>query len=307
LTFFALQLETAMSKSIESILIVGAGWIGRQIAAQCASHGLLVTIWDKQADVGIDAVHWAIAHASKLSQEGLWVPDASRLCEQRIRAVANLDQVSENIDLALECVTEQSSAKRRALSELSARFDQTTIIASNSSYFTPSMLSKYVAYPERFCHFHFHAPIWLATIVDIAPGPEAAPEILERLKKLAIRIGQTPIVQTVENPGYIFNALLQNLLSSSLDLAQRGVAIPADIDLSWKTVTGMRVGPFGMMDWIGIDLIQQVLTNARWLGDYEKTQKLIDYLQPWIDRGELGVKSGQGFFQYKSTETESNG
>lgn len=296
-----------MSKSIESILIVGAGWIGRQIAAQCAVHGLSVTILDKQAEVGLDAVRWAINHASKRSQDGIWGKNAAELCQENIRAAETLDQVSKKIDLAFECVTEQSSAKRRALGDLSAKFELPTIIASNSSYFTPSMLSKYVSQPERFCHFHFHAPIWLATVVDIVPGPEASPDILERLKELAIRIGQTPIVQTVENPGYIFNALLQNLLSSSLDLARRGVATPSDIELSWKTVTGMRVGPFGMMDWIGIDLIHQVLTNSRWNGDYDEAQKLVEYLQPWIDRGDLGVKTGQGFFQYDSSEMETNG
>lgn len=296
-----------MTQSIESILVVGAGWIGRQIAAQCASHGLSVTILDKNASIGVDAVRWAIQHAAKRSAEGVWSMQASTICQEKIRSIEKLEDLTEQIDVAIECVPEQSSAKRRALAEISKKLPPTTIIASNSSYFTPSMLSKYVDQPERFCHFHFHAPIWLATIVDIVPGPQSTPDLVERMKKLAVRIGQTPIVQTIENPGYIFNALLQNLLSSSLDLAQRGVAVPADIELSWKTVTGMRVGPFGMMDWIGIDLIQQVLNNSRWHGDYHQAQKLVDYLQPWIDRGELGVKSGRGFFQYDTSEMESNG
>jgi 3-hydroxybutyryl-CoA dehydrogenase len=160
------------------------------------------------------------------------------------------------------------------------------------------MLSKFVKHPERFAHLHFHSPVWTATIVDIVPGPQTSAEVAERLRALAIQIGQTPIVQTVENPGYIFNWILQAMLKSSLELVERKVATPADIEMSWKKITGMQLGPFGMMDLIGIDLIHQVLSNARWMGDYDETQKLIDVLQPWLDRGELGVKSGQGFFDY---------
>jgi 3-hydroxybutyryl-CoA dehydrogenase len=166
------------------------------------------------------------------------------------------------------------------------------------------MLNKFVAHPERFAHFHFHLPVWRATVVDIVPGPDALPDVSERLRMLALKIGQTPIIQTVENPGYIFNWILQSMLRSSLELVERQVATPDDIETSWKTITGMQTGPFGMMDLIGIDLIHQVLSNARWSGDYEETQKLIDFLQPWLDRGELGVKTGQGFFNYSSGETK---
>ncbi len=146
-----------------------------------------------------------------------------------------------------------------------------TIIASNSSYFVPSMLTRFVSQPQRFAHLHFHSPVWRATIVDIVPGPETDPAIVSRLHDFASAIGQTPIVQSVEKPGYIFNWLLQATLKASLELVDRRVASPENIDLAWTRITGMERGPFGMMDLIGIDLIHQVLSNARWLGDYDGT------------------------------------
>ncbi len=84
-----------MTQSIESILVVGAGWIGRQVAAQCAAHGLSVTILDKNASIGVEAVRWAIQHAAKQSAEGVWSMEASALCQAKIRSIEKLEDLTE--------------------------------------------------------------------------------------------------------------------------------------------------------------------------------------------------------------------
>ena len=293
-----------MQPLISSVLIIGAGWNGRQVAAQCAAHGIRTYLADARHDAAMESIPWSVGYVAERVAERVWPEQSIDKCRDLLIAIEMSDIGSLDIDLAIECVHEQVSSKRRVLREISAILPETTIVASNSSYFTPSMLSKFVEHPQRFAHIHFHSPVWTATIVDIVLGPDADPEILERLRKFAKRIGQTPIVQSVENPGYIFNWILQAMLKSSLELVDRKVASPEDIELSWKKITGMSVGPFGLMDLIGIDLIHQVLSNARWLGDYDETQKLIDILQPWLDRGQLGVKSGQGFFDYSPNESK---
>jgi len=290
-----------MANPIASVLIVGAGWNGRQIAAQCVAHGVRAFLTDNREETTQASLMWVSDHVAAMVAEGKWPSPSIDWCRELLSSIQSGDLGNLEVDLAIECVHEQISSKRRVLRDLSETLPASTVIASNSSYFTPSMLSKFVKHPQRFAHLHFHSPVWTATVVDIVPGPEASPDVLERLRELAIQIGQTPIVQTVENPGYIFNWVLQAMLKSSLELVERQVATPEDIEMSWKKITGMQLGPFGMMDLIGIDLIHQVLSNARWLGDYDETQKLIDILQPWLDRGELGVKTGQGFFDYTST------
>lgn len=293
-----------MQPLISSVLIIGAGWNGRQVAAQCAAHGIRTFLADALHDAAMESIPWSVGYVAERVAEKVWPEQSIDKCRDLLMAIEMSDIGSLDIHLAIECVHEQVSSKRRVLREISAILPESTIVASNSSYFTPSMLSKFVEHPQRFAHIHFHSPVWTATIVDIVLGPNANPEILERLRKFAKQIGQTPIVQTVENPGYIFNWILQAMLKSSLELVDRKVASPEDIELSWKKITGMSVGPFGLMDLIGIDLIHQVLSNARWMGDYDETQKLIDILQPWLDRGQLGVKSGQGFFDYSSNESK---
>jgi len=291
-----------MQTPISSVLVVGAGWNGRQVAAQCAAHGIRTYLADCRHEVTLEAVRWSSGYVSERVAERTWPEETIEKCRDLLVATEMSDIGGLSVDLAIECVHEQVSSKRRILRDLSALLPESTVIASNSSYFTPSMLSKFVEHPQRFAHFHFHSPVWSASIVDIILGPEANPQLSPRLEMLAKQIGQTPIVQTVENPGYIFNWILQGMLKSSLELVDRQVATPENIELSWKKITGMSVGPFGLMDLIGIDLIHQVLSNARWLGNYDETQKLIDILQPWLDRGELGVKTGQGFFDYSSSE-----
>lgn len=293
-----------MQPLISSVLVIGAGWNGRQVAAQCAAHGIRTYLADARHDAAMESIPWAVGYVAERVAERVWPEQSIDKCRDLLIAIEMSDIGVLDIDLAIECVHEQVSSKRRVLREISAILPKSTIVASNSSYFTPSMLSKFVDHPQRFAHIHFHSPVWTATIVDIVLGPDAQPEILERLRTFAEQIGQTPIVQSVENPGYIFNWILQAMLKSSLELVDRKVASPEDIELSWKKITGMSVGPFGLMDLIGIDLIHQVLSNARWLGDYDETQKLIDILQPWLDRGQLGVKSGQGFFDYSSNESK---
>ena len=292
--------ETAISTSppIQRALIIGAGWTGRQIAGQMASHGLDVSLVDRDASALDVSRTWILDQRESFVEQGYW-PDVSHdQLANRINTANDIDGVAGKFDLVIESVSEQFSLKRRIIKSYSERFPSPTIIASNSSYFTPSMMQPHVISPERFANFHFHVPVWRATLVDIASGPMTDDATVQRLVDLSIRIGQTPLVQRIENPGYVFNWMLKALLQSALQLVDRKVAQPADIDMAWKKVTGMPIGPFGIMDQIGVDLIHQTMSHARFVDGDEEWQPLVDILQPYVDSNRLGVKTGHGFFDY---------
>jgi 3-hydroxybutyryl-CoA dehydrogenase len=312
------------SSPIKSVLILGAGWTGQQIAAQMIGHGVEVVLADKNAASLGHAIDWAIEFACEQSTDGHWRSvNAEQLGELisgvdlRLVDSASSEPNSDvstklaNVDLAIECVSEQVATKRRVLRQLSEILNPTCIIASNSSYFVPSMLAPYVSHGQRFAHFHFHVPVDRATVVDIVPGPDCDAEVLERLSELATRIGQTPLVQSVENPGYIFNWILQSTLKSALQLVDRGVATPEQVDVSWKTVTGMPLGPFGIMDRIGLDVIEHVLANGRWIEPptpketLEELEALIQIVRQQTRDGRLGTKTGGGFFDYTDPKASS--
>lgn len=288
------------ASGIAKVLVVGAGWVGRQIVGQFASHGIEVEWLDASPAALQSGMDWIKHQAAAPQMLTYWPPDRlSTVCD-RIRPIAEMADASDDVGLVLESVTEQVSVKRKVLQGASARFPSRVLIASNSSYFTPSMLDRFVSEPERFAHMHFHVPVWRTRLVDIACSPKTSPQTASTLARLAGEIGQKGLIQTVENPGYIFNWLLRSLLQSALQLKAKGVAEPEEIDFAWRQVTGMELGPFGIMDQIGLDLIHQTMSAARFVDGDAQWQPLIDQLQPLVDSQRLGVKSGEGFFDYRA-------
>ena len=175
-----------------------------------------------------------------------------------------------------------------------------TILASNSSYFPPSVLCRFVERPQRFAHFHFHAPVLRDSACDICGGPETEPWVIERLGQVCQTIGHRPIVLRNEHPGYIFNWLLQSVLRAALELTARDVADVDQIDDAWRAVTGMPSGPFQIMDQIGLDVVEQSLANARWSQmESVAIDRLLEILADRTQRGCLGVKTGEGFYKYE--------
>ncbi|MDX1930830.1 MAG: 3-hydroxyacyl-CoA dehydrogenase NAD-binding domain-containing protein [Pirellulaceae bacterium] len=281
---------------IERVLIVGAGWVGRQIAARMAQHGVDVWLFDRKREVCEQSLDWmrSIANAPVETSSSAVIPDwlsKVNIAEQLFVS---------SVQLVIESVPEQVSLKKRVLSEISQRYAPPTIVASNSSYFTPTMLSRFVVAPERFAHFHFHVPVQHESVADIVGCETTEPGVIDQLSELSARIGQSPLRLRHEQPGYVFNWLLQSLLRASLELVAKDVTDPAEIDRSWKAVTNMPLGPFGMMDRIGLDVIEQVLSNARWANDDSVSlDRLIEVLQGPLREGNLGVKTGKGFYDYR--------
>lgn len=293
-----------------------------------ARFGISVWLTDRNSEVIDDAILWMKRIGGDSADSGGGV-EASRAEEDRaenevwlarvhsaggISDLANAEVYSQGaesdssdltvpltaaMDLVLECVPEQISLKKRVLRQLSELFPPPCIIASNSSYFVPSVLSAFVKSPERFAHLHFHVPVLRESVADIVGCDVTEPWVLERLAGLSERIEQYPLKLRHENPGYVFNWLLQAVLKAALELVHNDVVDPADVDRSWKAVTNMPVGPFGMMDRIGIDVVEQVLANARW-SDVSSVSEadLMQVLKPLVDAGRLGVKSKAGFYDY---------
>lgn len=306
-------------QSIERVLVVGAGWVGRQVAARMAQYGLSVALDDSQPAITQSALAWMASlddvepqhgelagHGnspakSTENKQNAGSGDSARTAPAWFKNVTAHDRSASGLqyDLVVECVPEQVSLKKRVLRQLSSQYPAPTIIASNSSYFVPSVLVQYVSQPERFAHLHFHVPVLRTSVADIVAAEQTDPRVPQRLAELVERIGHQPLVLNREHPGYIFNWLLQSVLKSALQLSALDVASPQDIDRSWKAVTGMPVGPFGMMDQIGLDVIEQVLHNSKWANTAEpSTDELLAMLRPHIQAGHLGTKTQRGFYDY---------
>jgi NAD(P)-dependent dehydrogenase (short-subunit alcohol dehydrogenase family) len=160
------------------------------------------------------------------------------------------------------------------------------------------MMVKGLRRRNQFAALHFHNPPWVANVVDIMPHPGTDSRYLSVLADFARRIGQIPIVLQKEHHGYVFNDMLRVLLLSALTLVETEVATFEDVDRSWMGVTRMPIGPFGILDSIGIETVRDIaLYWSRALSD-SQMERNVKYLQRLVDQGRLGQKNGRGFYQY---------
>jgi 3-hydroxybutyryl-CoA dehydrogenase len=182
------------------------------------------------------------------------------------------------------------------------------VFTTNTSSLLPSKIARDVGRPERFCAFHFHQPVWQANVVDIMPHPGTGTDVVDLLEGLAVRINQVPIALKKESAGYVFNAMLHVVLSAAMQLHAEDVAAVEDVDRAWMGVTKMPIGPFGILDLVGIDLANDVVSEKTKLAAFlPRVRRIRGMLQTKVDAGELGAKSGKGFYEYPDPAYEQPG
>jgi len=196
-----------------------------------------------------------------------------------------------------ESVPEDPDLKGRVFGQLNTLCPERTIFTTNTSTLVPSMFAQATGRPEKFLAYHFH-DIRMTNVVDIMPHPGTSPEFVELVKEFAERTGLSPIVLHKENVGYVFNSMFTSLNDSALTLASSGIASVEDIDRVWMGVMHMPIGPFGIMDSVGLETVWHI-TNywAKNTGDPQKI-KNAEFVNKYVDRGELGQKTRKGFYTY---------
>lgn len=283
-----------MSTEINHILIIGAGTMGGQIALQCAMHDLNVSLYDNSAanlETGLARVRSYVRHLTAEGRTTAAVLD-------RITPVTDLAAAATTADLVSESVPEDPALKGRVFAELNALCPSRTIFTTNTSTLLPSMFADAGGRPERLLALHFHLPVWIANVVDVMPHPGTDPTVVVAVEAFARRIGQIPIVIHKEQPGYVFNTMLNALLGAALELAANGVAGVEDIDRAWMGIMKTPTGPFGIMDAIGLDTVWKITDFwARRTNDPQMRANA-NFVREYLDRGRMGQKGDRGFYDY---------
>lgn len=288
---------------VQNILVVGAGTIGLQMAMKFALSGCCVNIYDLDHDVLSRAYERLQNYGDLMIEGGLLAVRGVSEGISRINLFDSLALAAREVDMVSESVTENPRIKKDLFMLLSEVCSPTVILTTNTSTFTPSMFLGAIRYPKMFAAFHCYPPLWSTRIVDIMPHYMTSPEVVRRLMAVAERIGMIPLILSKETSGYVFNSMLHALLKQALSLRIANVASIPDIDRAWMGVTGMTMGPFGIMDMIGIDTVFQVL-------DYWALRKNDDTLRAcalylkyeYLDKGLCGVKTKSGFYSYPNAE-----
>lgn len=285
------------AEDIQRVLIIGGGTMGRQIALHFAMHGCNVVIYDIQKEFLTKALSVIQKMAGSYVRLKRITQEDADAAIGRIKTTTVPEEAAVDIDLVNESVPEDPVLKGKVFSLFHSLCPPRTIFTTNTSTLLPSMFAEATGRPGKFLALHFH-DLRTNTVVDIMPHPGTDEEAIHVVQGFAKRMGLIDILLRKENSGYVFNAMLRAFLESAQTLAANGIASIEDIDRAWMGVMNMPIGPFGLMDSIGIDTTWKV--TAYWVkqtGDAQ-SQKNADFLKQFVDRGEVGQKTGKGFYRY---------
>lgn len=280
---------------IASVTVLGTGVLGSQIAYHSAYSGFDVTAYDISDEILKGAEHRfaGLAASYELEVDGA-AGGRAQDALARIVYSSDLAEAVQDADLVVEAVPERLDLKREVYTKLGKTAPAKTIFATNSSTLLPSAMADFTGRPERFLALHFADPVWSSNIAEVMGHPRTDSSVYQAVVDFARRIGMEPIELTKEQPGYVLNSLLVPFLRAGLDLLVDGVADSETIDKVWRIFARAPEGPFQMIDRIGLNTAY----NVSALGD-EKAQAIGKYLKEnFIDRGKLGVATGEGFYTY---------
>jgi 3-hydroxyacyl-CoA dehydrogenase len=281
------------------ITTAGAGTMGSQVAWQMAFHGKQVVVYDAipaGLEKGQALHHEYAAHFLKNRGAG---QDQIDDTFDRLTYTTDLAEAVADADLISESVPESLEIKESFWSEASRHAPERTVFTTNSSTLAPSALAGFVDRPAKFLALHFAIGVWDANIGEVMGHPGTDTASFESVLGFAGEIGLVPIPIRKEQGGYIINSLLVPWCTAALDLVVRGVSDFQSVDRTWMITLQTHLGPFGMIDRMGIGVVHHV---AKILGETTQHSGALDsatYLdEQFLQHGHLGVTTGQGFYTY---------
>ena len=285
--------------SVTHITIIGSGTMGSQIGMVAALSGFRTTIIDIADDALARARAQLESRMARDIQKGrrtqMEVDDAFA----RLDFSTDRDAVVAGTDFVIEAAVENLAVKRELFAALDEIVPEHAILATNSSNIVSSRIADATSRPEKVCNMHFFNPVLVMKAVEVVSHPGTSEETVETTTALAEAMGKEVIHLHKEIPGFVANRLLAAIRKEALQLHSEGVASFEDIDIAAKSALGHPMGPFELMDLVGIDVAYMIrLAEYEQTGDPESLPN--PELKKLYDAGRFGRKSGQGWYTYAS-------
>lgn len=280
-------------RRITSVTICGAGTMGSGIAQVCASAAYPTVLYDVNEDVLKKAQASIQKTLSALTEKGKLTTEAKQKIEAHLRFTTNMEDCIS--DLVIEAIIENPTIKISLFNQLASINNPETIFASNTSSLSLTDIAHEVSHPERLAGLHFFNPAPLMKLVEVVKVDQTDDTVIQILVAFTESLGKTPVV-CKDAPGFIVNRVARPYYIEALRLAEEGVDMQL-IDALLES-RGFKLGPFKLMDLIGNDVNYAVSCSVyEQLGKPERLQP--SYLQKEkVDGGELGRKTGKGYYSY---------
>ncbi|SFS52689.1 3-hydroxyacyl-CoA dehydrogenase [Paenibacillus sp. 453mf] len=289
----------------KNISVAGSGVLGSQIAYQTAFHGFQVTVYDIN-DEALDKAKERISKLKARYQEDLGASQQEvDAAYERLSFNSDLSAAVSSADLVIEAIPEIVPIKTDFYKKLGEAAPAHTIFASNSSTLLPSQFAEVTGRPGQFLALHFANEIWKNNTAEIMKHPGTDEKVFEDVIAFARAIGMVALPLHKEQPGYILNSLLVPLLDAAELLLVKEIADPETIDKTWMVGTGAPKGPFAILDVVGLNTAYNIVLAKAKATSNPTLEKVAQLLKTeYIDKGKLGVATGEGFYKYPNPSYE---
>ncbi len=283
------------------LCIVGSGFLGTQIGVLSARNGYIVSMHDvseKAFDVSKNSVD---EYIEEWTTNGDINQRQGKEIKQKICYTTSLPGAVKDAEIVIEAVVEKLDIKKEVFRELDRLCGPDVIICSNSSSIKISLIEDATEHPERVLNMHFYGYPWRRGVLELMKGSYTTDEAIEKARAYSNSIGVYPLMVLKESTGFIFNRVWRAIKKECLTVVDTGVADFMDVDRAWMSLYQTDIGPFGLMDRVGLDVVRDIeMVYYNESGDpRDKPPKI---LLDKIKQGELGVKTGKGFYKYPDPE-----
>jgi 3-hydroxybutyryl-CoA dehydrogenase len=285
--------------TIRQISVIGAGLMGHGIAQEFAVAGYEVHAHDVSDDRLQKARENIRTNLRMLTEIGLVTQEQARSAQRNIHYSTVLEEAVTETDLVIEAVSEDLEVKRKVFNLLDQLCPPRTIFASNTSSLLPSKLASATHRPDKVLVAHYFNPPYLLPLVEVVRGEKTSDETIAAVFDLLTRVGKSPVIVQKEIPGFIGNRLQAALFREAISIVEKGIASPQDVDIVIKNSFGRRLAAAGIFEvWeiAGWDLILAIVENL--IPDLESSTEISALLKEKVQRGELGTKTGKGFYAW---------
>ena len=290
---------------IQQIAVIGAGLMGHGIAQEFAFAGYQVYLHDMSEEKigeGLDRIR---DNLQMFVENGLAQPSQIDETLDRIYGSDQLEVVCREADFVIEAVTENLSLKQEIFRQLDGICPARTILASNTTALMPSQIGELAQRKNKILNTHYFNPPYLIPLVELIRSPKTSDETLQVTYDLMVKIGKTPAIIQKEALGFVGPRLQAALIREAFSIVERGIASAEDVDLVVRNSFGRRLsvaGPFQVFELAGWDLVLAAFEEL--YKDLNSSTDANPLLKDMVEKGELGVKSGKGFYEWPSEKVE---
>lgn len=285
---------------MKNIAVIGAGTMGNGIAHTFAQKGFNVNLIDISQQALERGIGTITTNLDRMIAKGAITEADKQQTLSNITSFTDMKQGVSGVELVVEAATENVDLKLNIFKQLNDFCAENVILASNTSSISITQIAAVVNAPQRVIGMHFMNPVPIMKLVEIIRGYSTSDEVTKTIMELSVKLGKTP-TEVNDYPGFVANRILMPMINESIETLYNGVAGVEEIDTVMKLGMAHPMGPLQLADFIGLDVCLSIL-NVMYDGFKNPKYAPCPLLVNMVMAGKLGVKSGEGFYDYSESK-----